>query len=317
MSITPIFIFSLPRSGSTLLQRVLSGTPDIKTVSEPWILLPYFYTLKEKGCLSEYNHYIMVNAVKDFCETLPGGKDDYLNEIRSFVLSLYNKSTGKNVRYFLDKTPRYHLIVEDVIKMFPEGKFIFLWRNPLSIVASIVNTWLEGSWNISNYRVDLIKGLPKLVSAYKNNFNQVHALKFEDFLIDPESECQKIFEYLNLSFEPKIIDRFKKIMLPGLMGDSTGTNQYDTISKEPLEKWLKSYNNYIRVKWGKNYLNYIGPDCLEIMGYDLNKLTQQLDEAPSGIRFFASDLYSLLKMEFKMKLINVINRFRDVMFLDD
>ena len=40
MSIRPIFIFSAPRSGSTLLQRVLAAHTQVATASEPWILLP-------------------------------------------------------------------------------------------------------------------------------------------------------------------------------------------------------------------------------------------------------------------------------------
>ena len=51
----PIFVFSLPRSGSTLLQRVLMSHNDISSVAEPWILLPQIYSLKKEGTLSEYS----------------------------------------------------------------------------------------------------------------------------------------------------------------------------------------------------------------------------------------------------------------------
>ena len=38
---SPIFLFSLPRSGSTLLQRVLMSHKDIASVAEPWLMLPF------------------------------------------------------------------------------------------------------------------------------------------------------------------------------------------------------------------------------------------------------------------------------------
>ena len=47
MAIKPIFIFSITRSGSTLLQRVIAAHEGVATVSEPWVLLPYLYTLRE------------------------------------------------------------------------------------------------------------------------------------------------------------------------------------------------------------------------------------------------------------------------------
>jgi hypothetical protein len=40
---TPLFLLSLPRSGSTLAQRILAAHAGIATTSEPWILLPYLY----------------------------------------------------------------------------------------------------------------------------------------------------------------------------------------------------------------------------------------------------------------------------------
>jgi hypothetical protein len=40
---TPLFLLSLPRSGSTLAQRILAAHGGIATTSEPWILLPYLY----------------------------------------------------------------------------------------------------------------------------------------------------------------------------------------------------------------------------------------------------------------------------------
>src|SRR5688500_15750036 len=63
---TPLFLLSLPRSGSTLAQRILAAHEAIATASEPWILLPYLYTLRERGAYAEYNHRVLVRAVEDF-----------------------------------------------------------------------------------------------------------------------------------------------------------------------------------------------------------------------------------------------------------
>ena len=70
----------------------------------------------------------MVQAVEDFCREL--GIDDYFEEMRTFALRLYAKATNGAARYFLDKTPRYHLVVDEVIRLFPEGSSFSYGESP-------------------------------------------------------------------------------------------------------------------------------------------------------------------------------------------
>ncbi|PJA08408.1 MAG: sulfotransferase, partial [Flavobacteriales bacterium CG_4_10_14_0_2_um_filter_32_8] len=91
------------------------------------------------------------------------GKEDYYVAVRHFAEELYGKASDKQATYFLDKTPRYSLVVEDVIETFPDGKFLFLWRNPLSLVASMMETWGSGRWNLYYLNVDLYQGLERLI----------------------------------------------------------------------------------------------------------------------------------------------------------
>ena len=44
-----IFIISQPRSGSTLLQRVLAGHPDVATSAETWLMLHPVYESRKRG----------------------------------------------------------------------------------------------------------------------------------------------------------------------------------------------------------------------------------------------------------------------------
>jgi hypothetical protein len=118
MAIQPIFIFSVSRSGSTLLQRVIAAHDGVATVSEPWLLLPLAYALRERGVSAEYFHPLLATAIADFCRELPDGVEDYRREHRRLALSLYEKaacaqsSGAGSPRYFLDKSPSYYLIAE-------------------------------------------------------------------------------------------------------------------------------------------------------------------------------------------------------------
>ena len=64
----PLFIFSLPRSGSTMLQRVLAADSQISSVAEPWVLLPFVYALRGQGASADYNHQTANQGLMDFIE---------------------------------------------------------------------------------------------------------------------------------------------------------------------------------------------------------------------------------------------------------
>jgi hypothetical protein len=74
MTVTPIFLLSLPRSGSTLVQRVLAAHDGVATAAEPWILLPQIYALRTEGAYAEYGHALATRAIGDFARNLDGGE---------------------------------------------------------------------------------------------------------------------------------------------------------------------------------------------------------------------------------------------------
>lgn len=290
----PLFIFSLPRSGSTLTQRILCSHDDIESVSEPWILLPHLYTLKRHGVYSEYGHGDARSGIRQFCLELPNGENDYLAEIRSFVMQLYTRAAKNESKYFLDKTPRYSLVVEDIIKLFPEGKFVFLWRNPLAVIASIVKTWTDSKFNLLYNRIDLFDGLTNLISAYEKYADKACVIHYETLLLNPESELRRLMNYLEMPFDPSLLHEFSVIKFPGKLGDKTGIHQYKLVSEEPLSKWKQTLNNPIRKAWCRHYLKWIGSERLGIMGYNLKDLLTELEESPCSLRMIGPDLIRII-----------------------
>ena len=287
MSVTPIFLLSLPRSGSTLAQRVLAGHAQIATAAEPWVLLPHLYATRERGMAAEYTQPIAARAIAEFQRTLPHGELDYLQAVHDFGIDLYTRAAGE-ARYFLDKTPRYHYVVDDLFRVFPEAKTIFLWRNPLAIVASIVETWAKGRWNVDRWQGDL-RGLASLVDAYDAHRDSTIAVRYEDLVGDPAGTWPGIFDYLDLPFSEDLLTAFSEVRLEGSMGDPTGARRYSTISAEPLEKWRATLANPYRKRWCRGYLRWVGAERLAVMGYDLEELLEQLDAIGTSPRSVASD----------------------------
>jgi hypothetical protein len=287
---TPLFLLSLPRSGSTLAQRILAAHGAIATVSEPWVLLPYLYTLRERGIYAEYNHRALAQAVEDFCKVLPGGREDYIAEIGEFALRLYSKASPNDTRYFLDKTPRYHLISDEIFATFPDGKYLFLWRNPLAVAASIMETWAGGKWNLYRFKVDLFDGIESLIRTYEHHKDKVHAMRYEALVTEPEKAWSDVFRYLDLSFDRSVLEQFGCVELNGRKGDRSGTEEFVEISSEPLVRWRRTLNNPVRKAWCRRYLRWIGRERLTVMGYDLDGLLAELDSLPTSYQRIGSDV---------------------------
>ncbi len=312
MAIKPIFVFSITRSGSTLLQRVIAAHDGVATVSEPWLLLPQLYALRRDGATAEYGHPLMVTAVEDFCKELPGGSEDYLAELREFVLRLYRRAAGAEARYFLDKSPPYYFVVDDIMALFPEGKFVFLWRNPLGIVASIIETWLDGQWNPTLFHEeDLFVGLPRLVSTYSANPARAHAIRFEDLLAGDMTPWRQLMNYLELEFDANTLQTFAEVTLRGHTGDPVGVRRYASLDSEPTHKWKATIANPVRRRWCRQYINFLGSERLDVMGYDKVQLLSELDSQANGMESLLPDLGRLASYVMKAPVRSVL-RDREV-----
>ena len=299
----PLFLFSLPRSGSTLLQRVLAADSQISSAAEPWVLLPLVYALREHGMSAVYSHYWANFALNEFIKELPNGKEDYLSTIGSGISELYRKAAkNKDARYFLDKTPRYALIADEIINIFPDGKFIVLWRNPLAIIASIVETWGGGDWDVSMCKVDLFEGMASLIDGYQAHSKQILGIQYESFLQSPEIELARISEYLELKFDPDVLKNFAQVSFNGKFGDPTGVKNYRTIDSAPLEKWKTIINNPLRKIWCRRYLRWLGEERLKIMGYDLHALLHELNLTGMTISNVFSDIVRVINPKSKPEL---------------
>ena len=314
-----IFLLSLPRSGSTLLQRALSSHDKIKTVSEPWLLLPFVYALRSEGIVSEYNHSSLSQAINDFTDELPNGVDDYYSSINAFISSLYSKLCSSNTEFFLDKTPRYAFIVDELKQIFPDAKFIILWRNPLSILSSRFHSF-GNKWRIYNYKVDLYKGLENLTNFHQKYEDEICTVNYERLVSNPESELSKIYNFLELPYENCHLHTLNDSTLKGSMGDKTGRSKYKEVNTEPLEKWKSTLCNPLRKIWAINYIKWIGPERLNRMGYNYDQILIEMTATKTGFSHFLSDLlrviYGFLDQLFELSLlrkkISKLRNFRKI-----
>lgn len=301
----PIFILSLPRSGSTLLQRILAKNSDIVTSSEPWFLLPLFYSSKKYGVIAEYSHRASYNAIQDLIADISktDGKALYYQSIGKGASKIYDHLCKNNEKYFLDKTPRYYLIIEELKMAFPTAKFIFLFRNPLDVFTSVLETWSNNSLSIEKNYVDLYKGPHSLVEGYKSLKDRCFSLKYENVIVDANNTIKELCNYLEIDFKSQMTGEFTSVKLAGSKGDP-GILKYDQIITNNSDKYQKVINSNFRKRYFLKYLNHLGPSTLSGMGYDIDELKKSVREIPvSALNF---DIRSRFQ-HMKSKLVRTLD----------
>jgi len=321
MKITPIFIFSLPRSGSTLLQKIIMSHTKIASISEPWILLPLLYLKNNKGHVTEYSQNTASKAIDDLINNLPNGVDDYNESIKLFSNNIYKKLCSKGEIYYLDKTPRYYLIMREIAEIYPDAKFIFLFRNPLEIYSSILHSFLNNNFfKLAHYDVDIKYG-PKLLSdGYTLLKNKSLLVTYENLINKTDENLVKIFKYLELDTD---IDEIKNIFfkkdLKGKMGDNIGTKKYNSISKLSLNKYKNTFNNIFRYYHIKNYIKMFDSEYLKLIDINKQNLYYSIKLKNINILYSIFDLinYFLGKINlfFKLNLFFGKNRLKNKSFL--
>jgi len=292
----PIYILSLPRSGSTLLQRLLSGHPEITTVAEPNVMLYPALALVEghKYNLVGHDDYFGV-AFHDFVQNLPGGESDYWHELGLLAKRLYAKSMPSPTKYFLDKSPYYSYVASSLFKAFDHAKYLFLWRHPLSVASSILNYPVLGGdigrWTLYFSPV-IYEGLAGLVDAYLDNEDRAYSLRYEDLATNTESVLSSLLNYFDLPEMDNLKAALPAAQYPGKLGDPHATKaEYKIVRSDLMDKWKSTFCNPLRKRWARQYLHWIGKERLAIMGYDLDEILAELDGVPYSARLLRKDTY--------------------------
>ncbi len=269
-----IFLFSQPRAGSTLLQRILGRHPDIHTVAEPWIMLPPLYVFRPDQCDAEYTSHGAWIGINSFLNSLPGGEEEYYEGLRRMFGYLYGQAlaaTGK--RFFLDKTPRYFLIVPELARTFPKARYIFLFRNPLAVLCSIQETWLGDNWlGFASQRLDLLHA-PRLLTEGRARIGGSLTIRYEHLVERPAVEVRRLCEWLGVDFHPEMIEYGRGGVERWVHGDPQRVYQHSRPTTEYTNKWLDSLHNPQLWRLAHEYLEWLGPRQLEEMGYSYAELS--------------------------------------------
>lgn len=245
-NISPIFIIGLPRSGSTLVETILSAAKsDIISLGETSIF--------NTSIINQIKNQIFQKNFKLEKYTL----NINLSELKAHITNRYKNYLPKNKGeiFFIDKSLENFFNIESILNIFPNAKFINTKRNYNDSAIAIYQAMLPDlPWTHSiSHILKYIDNYIKIISFYEKKYsNQVLTIDLEKLTNNQEFYTKKIFEFCNLSWTPEILKFYTKKNLivktlsnTQIRGQITPYNQkkykfYETLLKNYRSKydWL-------------------------------------------------------------------------------
>jgi tetratricopeptide (TPR) repeat protein len=222
----PIFILGLPRSGSTLIEQILSSHSLIEGTQELPNIMGISREIKSIDIDKKYPSNIKLLNDDDFYNY--GLK--YINE---------TKWTRSDKPYFIDKMPNNYIHIGLIKLILPNAKIIDARRNPMDACFSCFKQYFARGQHFT-YDLDDIaryyKDYERLMDFWKSIFSDsIYTIKYEDVINDPHNEVHSLLNYLELDFEDSCLN-FYKSKRPVKTASSEQVRQ--PIYKSGLDYWL-------------------------------------------------------------------------------
>jgi hypothetical protein len=237
-----IFVIGPPRSGSTLLMRMLSSHSAIYSRAEPHLLTPLahlgFYDTVDQA---PFDHLQAQQSTREFVAELPGGEADYLDACRAYTDVLYGRmlaARGKGKPLFLDKTPANALILPFLAKLYPGARYVVLTRHPAAIWSSYANSFFDGDYVAARkFNPILNRYVPAMARFIRERPVPFVRVGYEALVQDPEAEMRRVFEFLEVPFEASAINYGEHEHESKGLGDPLGVKQHSRPVTDSVEKW--------------------------------------------------------------------------------
>ena len=287
MSTRMLFVISSPRSGSTMLERMLESHSEILGGPEPHLLTPLAHLgVWDNVEKAPYDHVLAADAQKLFIERLPGREQDYWDACRAYCDVLYGRLLDANgtSTVCLDKTPAYGLVLPFMMKIFPDAKYVVLTRHPLATFSSYANSFFDGDYEVAQkYNPLLNRYVPAIAKFLRQEEVPYLHVAYEDLVADPETWMEKIYGYIGVPFEKETIDygdRKRDGKSEKGLGDPIGVNRHSRPSASGAHKWVEEFGaEPAKKSFMEGVIAQLDPADLETLGYPIETLWKPLEEA--------------------------------------
>ncbi len=226
-----IFILGLPRSGTSLIEQIITSHSKVFGGGELPILSNIIkkYFIKNEKLINHNFEEIQKN--KDLLEKL---RIEYLNYIDFFKFS---------EKFITDKAPLNFRWIGFIKLIFPDAKIIHCKRDPKNNCLSMFKNLFEGGLNFTYDQEDLVKyykSYEDLITFWNEKYpNEIYNISYEKLISNNEQEIKKLIGFCGLEWEKNCLSFHKNKTPIKTMSTAQARNPIYKSSLDAFDKYKK------------------------------------------------------------------------------
>jgi tetratricopeptide (TPR) repeat protein len=234
-----VFICGLFRSGSTLLETMLSTHPSLVSGGEIDVFRKLLFSENEFfAAPKNIDNESASNIIKQYLSRI----DTQLIDFRTHNASI---GKGKNALRILDKQPENFMLIGHIKKLFPKAKFIWTLREKENSVFSIFTQhfgfYQPYSSSLADIRLFYEQHL-ELLTFWKSFFtDDIKIVNYESLVSEPEQTMSEIFDFLAVSKDTQFMNfhESRHLVSTASMAQIRKPLHKNSLNRvDPYRKWL-------------------------------------------------------------------------------
>lgn len=229
----PVFILGMPRSGSTLVERILGAHSSVTALDE----LPYL-----SECIVTLEQ--VFPELQPQFENLSNLKEEHFQHIRRTYLAA-PEVTKVDSPVFTDKMPENFAYIGFLLMAMPEARVVHTVRHPLATLWSCFQNDFDHGQGWSYDRdalVDYYNGYVTLMHHWEQLFpGKIHSIRYESLVSDFEVEARKLIDFCGLGWEPQCMEFYKS---KGRVKTASNVQVHSPVHRKAIDKW-QNYKDFL------------------------------------------------------------------------
>ncbi len=223
-----IFVLGLPRSGTTLVDRVLGSHSGIVSLGEPNAFPMALNSLLLMATRSsKLSRQEAVTAADELDKA----------ELARRYLSAINPLRGDSSR-FIDKLPMNYLNIGLITRALPNAKVVLLERTPLDVIYAIYKNLFEDAYPFSYDLIELTRyyiGYRKLMRYWLSKVgDRIHTVSYERLVSQSEETIRSLAQYCEVNIENAMLTP-ERNQTPSTTASASQVRQ--SIYRSSVGKW--------------------------------------------------------------------------------
>ncbi len=224
----PIFVLGQPRTGTTLIERIITSHSQVHSAGE----------LQQLGlALRRLSHY--QNPKRFSAELFHSALKLAPEKIGSLYLQTTKRMQGDSP-YFVDKLPQNYLMIPFILKALPNAKIVHLVRNPMDACFASYKQLFADAYLHSYDQQEMARHHARyleLMQIWRERFpHRFYDISYEQTAQNVEPNARQLIDYLELPWEDACLNFHQQ---PTAVSTASAVQVREPAHTRSIGRWLQ------------------------------------------------------------------------------